>query len=100
VTSVVAARGDDVSIAAGNVIGSNVFNVVGVLGIAAVVRPLTVDPAVFVAMAWLAALTAFATVVLATGRWLTRLEGVASSSRSGVPVASLCSKSPAGPDIG
>jgi len=77
VTSVVAARGDDVSIAAGNVIGSNVFNVVGVLGIAAVVRPLTVDPAVFVAMAWLAALTAFATVVLATGRWLTRLEGVA-----------------------
>lgn len=47
------------------------------LGIAAVVRPLTVDPAVFVALAWLAALTAFATIVLATGRWLTRLEGVA-----------------------
>ncbi|QCW02451.1 calcium/sodium antiporter [Natrinema pallidum] len=76
VTSVVAARGDGVSIAAGNVIGSNIFNVVGVLGIAAVFRPLTADPAVFVALAWLGVLTAFATAVLATGRRLTRLEGV------------------------
>ncbi|QLG48290.1 calcium/sodium antiporter [Natrinema halophilum] len=77
VTSIVAARGGDVSIAAGNVIGSNVFNALGVLGIAAVIQPLTVDPAVFLGLAWLAVVTAFATVVLATGRTLTRLEGVA-----------------------
>ncbi|PCR90019.1 calcium/sodium antiporter [Natrinema ejinorense] len=76
VTSVVAARGDNVSIAAGNVIGSNVFNALGVLGIAAVARPLTVDPAVFLGLAWLAVVTVLATVVLATGRTLTRLEGV------------------------
>ncbi len=76
VTSVVAARGDDVSIAAGNVIGSNIFNIVGVLGIAAVFRPLTVDPAVFVALTWLGVLTVFTTIVLATGRQLTRLEGI------------------------
>ncbi|WP_226479693.1 calcium/sodium antiporter [Natrinema amylolyticum] len=77
VTSVVAARRGDTGIAAGNVVGSNVFNVLGVLGIAAVVRPLAVDPAVFFALGWLAVLTAFATAVLATGRQLTRLEGVA-----------------------
>ncbi|WP_254523806.1 calcium/sodium antiporter [Natrinema caseinilyticum] len=76
VTSVVAARGDDVGIAAGNVIGSNVFNVLGVLGIAALVRPLAVDPAVVIALVWLTVLTAFATAVLATGRRLTRLEGI------------------------
>ncbi|WP_226007226.1 calcium/sodium antiporter [Natrinema salinisoli] len=76
VTSVVAARRGDTGIAAGNVVGSNVFNVLGVLGIAAVARPLTVDPAVFVGLVWLGVLTAFATAVLATGRRLTRLEGV------------------------
>ncbi|MBZ6493397.1 calcium/sodium antiporter [Natrinema longum] len=76
VTSVVAARRGDTEIAAGNVVGSNVFNVLGVLGIAAFTRPLTVDPAVFVALTWLGVLTAFATVVLATGRRVTRLEGV------------------------
>ncbi|WP_254764690.1 calcium/sodium antiporter [Natrinema marinum] len=75
VTSVVAARRGDTSIAAGNVVGSNVFNVLGVLGIAAAVRPLAVDPGVFLALAWLAVLTVFATAVLATGRRLTRLEG-------------------------
>ncbi|WP_254530504.1 calcium/sodium antiporter [Natrinema gelatinilyticum] len=76
VTSVVAARAGDVGIAAGNVIGSNVFNVLGVLGLAAMVRPLAADPAVFLALIWLTVLTAFATAVLATGRRLTRLEGV------------------------
>lgn len=77
VTSAVAARRGEVAIAAGNVVGSNVFNALGVLGIAAVIRPVTADPAVSLALAWLAVLTAFATVVLATGRRLTRLEGVA-----------------------
>ncbi|OAQ54350.1 hypothetical protein HTG_02060 [Natrinema mahii] len=77
VTSVVAARRGDTGIAAGNVVGSSVFNVLGVLGLAAAVRPLAVDPAVVLALGWLAALTAFATVVLATGRRLTRLEGAA-----------------------
>ncbi|AGB31282.1 CaCA family Na+/Ca+ antiporter [Natrinema pellirubrum DSM 15624] len=77
VTSVVAARQGDTGIAAGNVVGSSVFNVLGVLGLAAAARPLAVDPAVFLALGWLAAVTAFATVVLATGRQLTRLEGAA-----------------------
>ncbi|MDG5821515.1 calcium/sodium antiporter [Natronococcus sp. A-GB7] len=75
VTSIVAARRNAVSIAAGNVIGSNVFNLLGVLGVAATIRPLAVDPAVPASLVWLGAITAVATVVLATGRRLTRLEG-------------------------
>lgn len=76
VTSVVAARRDAVTIAAGNVIGSNVFNLLGVLGVTATIRPLTVDPAVPESLVWLGTITALATVVLATGRRLTRFEGV------------------------
>jgi cation:H+ antiporter len=75
VTSIVAARRNAVAIAAGNVIGSNVFNLLGVLGVAATIRPLAVDPAVPASLVWLGAITAVATVVLATGRRLTRLEG-------------------------
>ncbi|MDG5759763.1 calcium/sodium antiporter [Natronococcus sp. A-GB1] len=75
VTSIVAARRNAVAIAAGNVIGSNVFNLLGVLGVAATIRPLTVDPAVPASLVWLGAITAVTTVVLVTGRRLTRPEG-------------------------
>ncbi|ELZ03777.1 calcium/sodium antiporter [Natrialba aegyptia] len=76
VTAVVAARRGDVSIAAGNVIGSNVFNLFGVLGLAAIIRPLAVDPAVLPGLVWLLVVTLVATVLLATGRRVNRLEGV------------------------
>ncbi|WP_436344555.1 hypothetical protein [Natronorubrum sp. FCH18a] len=46
-----------------------------VVGLTAVVRPMTVDPAVFHGVAWLVALTAIATGLLATGGRVTRSEG-------------------------
>ncbi|RKD95153.1 calcium/sodium antiporter [Halopiger aswanensis] len=76
VTAVVATRRGDVAIAAGNVVGSNVFNVLGVLGIAALVRPLSVDGAALAGLLWVGVLTLGATVLLATGRRVTRLEGL------------------------
>lgn len=75
-TSMAAVRRGDVAIAAGNVVGSNVFNLLGVLGIAAVIHPLAVDPDALIGFALLAGITAVVTVLLATGRRLTRLEGV------------------------
>ncbi|QSW99509.1 calcium/sodium antiporter [Haloterrigena alkaliphila] len=77
VTSVVAARRNDMGIAAGNVIGSNVFNLLGVLGVSAIARPMTVDPAVRSGLAWLVVVTAVGTVLLATDRRVSRREGVA-----------------------
>jgi cation:H+ antiporter len=62
--------------AAGNLLGSNVFNVLGILGVAAVVRPLSVSPVAFDATLWLVALSAFVVALLATRRRLTRLEGL------------------------
>ncbi len=45
-TSLVAALRDEADIAVGNVIGSNIFNLAGILGIAALVRPLTIAPGI------------------------------------------------------
>lgn len=74
-TSVVAAFRGESEIAAGNVVGSNLFNLLGILGVAALVRPLAapglspVDPAVMGAFAVGAA------VLCWTGGRLTRPEG-------------------------
>ena len=43
-TSVLAALRKETDIAVGNIIGSNIFNIVGVLGITSLVRPISVDP--------------------------------------------------------
>lgn len=44
VTSLVAAIRKETGIAVGNVVGSNIFNLLGILGIAGLIRPLQVDP--------------------------------------------------------
>ncbi|GAB3029915.1 calcium/sodium antiporter [Natronobiforma cellulositropha] len=74
-TSVAAVRTGAVAIAAGNVVGSNVFNLLGVLGITAVVQPLAADSAALAGLVVLGGLTAITTVTLASGRRLNRLEG-------------------------
>jgi cation:H+ antiporter len=43
-TSLIAAIRGNPAIAVGNVIGSNIFNILGILGLTAVVRPIPVDP--------------------------------------------------------
>jgi cation:H+ antiporter len=45
-TSVMAAVRKQTDIAVGNVIGSNIFNLAGVLGVTGIVKPVTVDPGV------------------------------------------------------
>ncbi|EMA43695.1 calcium/sodium antiporter [Halococcus saccharolyticus] len=75
--SVVAARRGLATVAVGNVLGSNVFNLLGVLGAAATIQPLDVDPAALGDVAWLFALSVAAAVTLRSGRRLTRIEGVA-----------------------
>ena len=65
------------AISAGNVIGSDIFNMLGVLGVAGILHPMTLEPA---ARASLLALTAMVFVVLVMMRsgWrLSRAEGMA-----------------------
>lgn len=76
-TSIVAAVRRQSSIAVGNVVGSNVFNVLVVLGVGPLVRPLRVSVSELgVDLGLLAALTLGAAVSLRTERRLERWEGV------------------------
>jgi cation:H+ antiporter len=77
VTSVLASWRNQSDVALGNVVGSNIFNVLGVLGITAMVQPLVVpvqilDLDLWVMLGSTALLLAFAV----TGWRLTRIEGL------------------------
>jgi cation:H+ antiporter len=73
--SLVALRSGRIGVSVGNVIGSNVFNVLGILGLAAAVRPLSVGPAALETVAWLAVVSVVMVAALWTGRQLSRPEG-------------------------
>jgi cation:H+ antiporter len=74
-SAVAAARGHG-EIAVGNVVGSNIFNVLLVLGGAAAVRPLDTDPAAQVpGLAALVVLSLASVFVLRSARRITRWEG-------------------------
>ena len=47
VTSVIAASKGESDIALGNVIGSNVFNILFILGLSSLISPIPVDPSLF-----------------------------------------------------
>ena len=61
ITSVIATRKGEIDIAVGNVVGSNVFNILFVLGIAGIINPMTVS---FVAICDIAVLVMVSVLVL------------------------------------
>jgi cation:H+ antiporter len=73
--SIVALRRGSLGVSVGNVVGSNLFNLLGVLGLAAVIHPLTVSRAALSTLAWLGAVTVLLVAALWTGRELSRAEG-------------------------
>ena len=74
-TSLVAAVRRQADIAVGNVIGSNVFNILGILGVASVVSPLSAPGIALVDYATMVILTVLVIPLLYTGRVLHRIEG-------------------------
>lgn len=75
-TSLVAAWRRQADVAVGNVIGSNIFNILGILGISATAGPLTVNPAMAKVDVWVMLAAALALLpFLATGWRLNRIEG-------------------------
>lgn len=75
--SVAAVRRGAVQLAAGNVIGSNLFNVLGALGLPAAVAGVAIEPGLLGAeIPGVMLLTLMAGVVMFTGARLTRLEGI------------------------
>lgn len=75
--SLVALQRGSVGVSVGNVFGSNVFNVLGIMGAGALVRPLAVSGATMETLAWLLGVTLLAVIALRSGRRLSRPEGAA-----------------------
>lgn len=77
ITSLVAAYRKHHDISVGNIIGSNIFNILGILGVSASIAPIRVSPQFLNVEFWvLAATSVLALVFLKSGHKLSRLEGV------------------------
>lgn len=75
VVSIDAARSGAPDVAVGNVVGSNIYNVLLILGLAALVRPIEVTWAT-IRLEWpVLALASWTMLLLARDGWLDRLEG-------------------------
>ncbi len=59
----------------GNLIGSDIFNLLGVLGLAGVLQPVGVDPIARLSLAALVGMVAMALIFMRTGWKISRLEG-------------------------
>ncbi|MGL5718181.1 MAG: calcium/sodium antiporter [Paraclostridium sp.] len=75
VTSIVAARRGESDIAMGNVIGSNLFNVLFVLGISSFIHPILVHPIVFIDMLIMVLITMIAFAFSITKKRIGKIEG-------------------------
>jgi cation:H+ antiporter len=76
-TSIVAALRKQTQIAVANVIGSNIFNILGTLGIISVVEPTTVAPAIASSdMVWMLAFSACLFPIMHRGFRIVRAEGI------------------------
>jgi cation:H+ antiporter len=78
----VAKRRFDIS--AGNLIGSDIFNLLGVLGVAGLMRPVDVDPTARLSLVALVAMVLLTAIFMRTGWRISRLEGMALVAVAGV----------------
>lgn len=74
--SIIAARHGQPEMAAGNLIGSNVFNLLMILGATSVVRPLAMDSVTVVDLVVMILVTALALVLMLTRASVSRPEGI------------------------
>lgn len=75
VTSMVAARKGESDLALGNAIGSNIFNIIFILGFSAVISPITVDILAVIDTIAVIAVSALTLAFAATGKKISRTEG-------------------------
>lgn len=74
--SIIAARHGQPEMAAGNLIGSNIFNLLLILGATSMVLPLSMGSVTFIDLAVMILVTALALVMMLTRAWLQRREGI------------------------
>ncbi len=77
VTSLVAVIKGKHGLSAGNLIGSDLFNLLGVLGLAAVIRKMSITPGAYEEIILLSALVITVVIMMRTGWKISRREGIA-----------------------
>ncbi|MAM63545.1 calcium/sodium antiporter [Maritimibacter sp. UBA3975] len=76
VTAVIAVRKGQGDVAFGNVLGSNIFNILGILGVTAMVQPLTIPAEIIRLDIWVMLAATIAMLVFAVTGWrISRREG-------------------------
>lgn len=75
VTSIMAARKGENDIAVGNVIGSNIFNILFIISAASIINPLTLDMESLIDMIIMFAVTVMVYLFAVTKKRITRVEG-------------------------
>ena len=76
VTSIVAARKGETALAVGNVIGSNIFNLLFILGVSAAIHPVSVNMASIYDLTILFAVTMLSFIFALSGKKINRAEGI------------------------
>ena len=76
VTSIVAARKGETALAVGNVIGSNIFNLLFILGVSAAIHPVSVNMASIYDLTILFAVTMLSFIFTLSGKKINRAEGI------------------------
>jgi cation:H+ antiporter len=75
VTSLIAILRGHYGISAGNLIGSDIFNLLGVLGLAALLKPMSIDPSAYSSLYILSGMVILVVIMMRTGWKLSRWEG-------------------------
>lgn len=75
VTSLIAVLRGHYGISAGNLIGSDIFNLLGVLGLAAILRPMSIDPSAYSSLYMLSGMVILVVIMMRTGWKISRWEG-------------------------
>lgn len=76
VTSVVASQKGEAGLAVGNVVGSNIFNILFILGISSVIHPIGVNAASVYDMVILTGISILICLFLMKGKVINRIEGI------------------------
>ena len=78
VTSIIAAKKGESGIAMGNVVGSNIFNILFILGLAGVIKPMTAESAFFIDTGILIVVSIIMMIFAFTNKKTSRVEGTIS----------------------
>ncbi len=80
VTSITAARRGENDMAVGNIVGSNIFNVLCILGVSGIITPIGVDGTAIIDCLILVGVTIVSYIWYLTGKKMSRAEGITLSS--------------------